>query len=280
MDERRAFRSFVADIVRDCSAHRVQELAAALAFYGALSVAPLLVVVTYLAGNFFGQYAVQGELLARLQSHLGDRVAQLLVRAVANARPRPGHYPALIGGAVALVSAAGLFQQVRTALRRIWGVPDEEGLRGFLHRKGFAFVEVFFFALFVGVLLGAYAVLSAFFVLGSAAAVVAEEAFSLLVLGGTFMLVYRLLAGVSVPWGAAAVGGGVAATLFLAGRFLLTWYFARAAAFSVYAAVGSLMALLLWISFSAQVFLLGAEVTHRIGERPRRGSLEGRKASR
>ena len=137
MDERRAFfRSFVADILRGCSEHRVQELAAALAFYGALSVAPLLVVVAYLAGNFLGQHGVQGELFARLQSQFGDRVAQLLARAVANASPRPGHYPALIGGAVALMSAAGLFQQVRTALRRIWGVPDEEGLRGFLRRKG------------------------------------------------------------------------------------------------------------------------------------------------
>ena len=63
------------------------------------------------------------------------------------------------------------------------------------------------------------------------------------------------------------MGGGFAATLFLAGRFLLTWYFARAAAASVYAAVGSLMALLLWLSFSAQVFLLGAEVARGIGER-------------
>lgn len=279
MDERQAFRSFVADILRGYSAHRVQELAAALAFYGALSVAPLLVVVTYLTGNFLGQHAAQGELFARLQSHLGDRVAQLLARAVANASPRPGHYPALIGGVVALMSAAGLFQQVRTSLRRIWGVPDEEGLRGFLRRKGLAFVGIFLFVPLVGMLLGAYAVLSAFFVLGSAAAAVAEEALSLLVLGGTFMLAYRQLAGASVPWGAAAVGGGFAATLFLAGRFLLTWYFARAAAVSVYAAVGSLMALLLWLFFSAQVFLLGAEVARLIGERPGRGILEGHMAA-
>lgn len=265
--KRGAFRPFVADVLGGWSAHRVQELAAALAFYGAISVAPLLVVVTYLAGTLLGQRAAQGELFVGLQSQFGDRVAQLLEQAVANARPRPGHYPALIGGAALLASTAGLFQQVRTALRRIWGAPEEAGLRGFVRRKGLGFAGIFLFGLLVGVLLGAYSVLSAFFVLGGATAVVVEEASSLLVLGGTFMLAYRLLAGVHVPWAAAAAGGAFAATLFLAGRFLLTWYLARAAAVSVYAAVGSLMALLLWLSFSAQAFLLGAEVARALGGR-------------
>lgn len=271
MGQRRFSRRFVADIVSGWSEHRLPELAAVLAFYGALSLAPLLVVVTYLAGNFLGQDAAEGELFARLQHYLGDRVAQLLERAVANARTRPGHVPALLGGAVALVSAAGLFQQVRTALRRIWGAPEEEGLRGFLRRKGLAFAGIFLFGLLVGVLLGAYALFSAFLVLGSTTAVVAEEASSLLVLGVSFMLAYRLLAGVSVPWGAAATGGVFAAALLLAGRFLLSWYFTRAALVSVYAAVGSLMALLLWLSFSAQAFLLGAEVARVLGESSKRG---------
>jgi membrane protein len=266
-EKRRAFASFVSDIMRGCSAHNVSNLAASLAFYGALSLAPLLVVIAYLAGLIFGRRAIHGELFAHLQFYLGDNAAQLLERAVAYARTHAGHYPVFISSIVVLGSAASLFQEIRSALHRIWGVPDRDGWRGFLGRKGHAFAGVFVYGFLAVVLLGAYAFLSAFSVLGGTAAIIVEEASSLFVVSGSFMLSYRLFSGAKVPWKAAAAGGTFAATLFLAGRFILTWYFARAASVSVYAAMGSLMALLLWLYVSNISFLIGAEMARAIGER-------------
>jgi membrane protein len=265
-EKRRAFASFARNISKGYTAHNVPNLASSLAFYGALSLAPLLVFVTYLAGMVYGKRAIQGELFSRLQFYLGDNGAQLLERAVAYARTHGGHYPLLLSALVAVWGAASLFQEIRSALHQIWGVPDKEGLRGFLGRKGHAFAGVFVYGLLAVVLLGAYAFISAFSVIGGTAAVIIEEASSLIVVSGAFMLSYRLFSGAKVPWRAAAAGGTFAATLFLTGRFILTWYFARAAPVSVYAAMGSLMALLLWLYISNIAFLIGAEMARTIGE--------------
>lgn len=265
----RAFASFIADISKGYAAHRVPNLAASLAFFGALSLAPLLVVITYLAGIIFGTRALHGELFVHLEFYLGSEAAQLLQRAVAYARTHGGHYPLLFSGIVALWGSASLFQEMRLALHRIWGIPDKEGFRGFLGRKGHAFAGVFVYGFFAVILLWVYAFLSAFSAFVGTAMVVIEEVMSLLVGSIAFMLAYRLFSGAKVPWRAAAVGGTFAAALFLAGRFILTWYFARVASVSVYAAMGSLMALLLWLYVSNIAFLIGAEMARALGERKR-----------
>lgn len=244
----------------------MSSLAASLAFFGALSLAPLLVVVTYLAGLIFGKSAVHGDLFAHLRFYTGSEAAGLLERAVAYARTHGGHYPLLFSGIVALWGSASLFQEMRLALHRIWGVPDKEGLRGFIGRKGHALTGVFVYGFLAVLLLWAYTFFSAFSVLAGTNAVIVEESLSLIVGTIAFMFSYRLFSGAKVPWRAAAAGGTFAAALFLASRFILTWYFARAASVSVYAAMGSLMALLLWLYISNVVFLLGAEMARALGE--------------
>jgi len=262
-----ALVSFIRNISKGYAEHKVPNLAASLAFFGALSLAPLLVVITYLAAMIFGRRAVHGELFVHLQFYIGSEAAGLLERAVAYAKTHGGHYPLMFSAAIAFWGSSSLFQEMRFALHRIWGVPDREGFRGFLGRKGHALTGVVVYGLLAIILLWAYAFFSAFSVLGGPSAVIVEELLSLLVGTIAFMLSYRLFSGAKVPWRAAAAGGSFAAALFLAGRFVLTWYFARAVSVSVYAAMGSLMALLIWLYISNIAFLIGAEMARALGEK-------------
>ncbi len=264
---RGAFLSFLSNVSKGYTVHKVPNLAASLSFFGALSLAPLLVVITYLAAIIFGKRAVQGELFSHLQYYIGTEAAGLLERAVAYAKTHGGHYPLIFSAAIAFWGSSSLFQEMRFALHKIWGVPDREGFRGFLGRKGHALTGVVVYGALAIILLWAYAFFSAFPFFGGVYSVLVEEVMSLIVGGIAFTLSYRLFSGAKVPWRAAAAGGTFASALFLAGRFVLTWYFARAVSVSVYAAMGSLMALLIWFYVSNIAFLIGAEIARVLGEK-------------
>ena len=134
-EDRGAFLSFLSNVSKGYTVHKVPNLAASLSFFGALSLAPLLVVITYIAAIIFGKRAVQGELFVHLQYYIGTEAAGLLERAVAYAKTHGGHYPLIFSAAIAFWGSSSLFQEMRFALHKIWGVPDREGFRGFLGRK-------------------------------------------------------------------------------------------------------------------------------------------------
>lgn len=265
--KRGAFLSFISTVSKGYTVHKVPNLAASLSFFGALSLAPLLVVITYLAAIIFGKRAEQGELFVHLKFYLGTEAAGLLERAVAYAKTHGGHYPLIFSALIAFWGSSSLFQEMRFALHKIWGVPDREGFRGFLGRKGHALTGVIVYGLLAIILLWAYAFFSAFPFLVGTYSVIIEEGMSLAVGSIAFTLSYRLFSGAKVPWKAAIVGATFASALFLAGRFVLTWYFARAVSVSVYAAMGSLMALLIWFYVSNIAFLIGAEIARALGEK-------------
>jgi len=244
---------------------------AAIAYYCFFSVAPLLVIAIAIAGLVFGEQAAEGAVAAQLQGLLGRagaEVVQGLVEGAANYTE--GKVAAGIGVVVLLVTASSVFSEVQAALNVIWRAPPPERdtlLHG-VRNKILSIAFVLGIGVFLLVSLVASAVLAA--VTSWATELVPESAqllrmanfgltFALTTL--LFALIYKLLPNRRLRWRDVLVGALMTALLFTLGKSLIGWYIGTTGIASTYGAAGSLMAVLLWIYYSAQIFLLGAEFT-------------------
>jgi membrane protein len=260
------------------------QLGAALAFYGVFALAPTLVLAIALAGMIFGEEAAQGRLVVVLEEALGPAVAQAVSDTLAYVHISRSGLPAtLVGLGFILFAATGLFTQLQMALNAIWGVQPKPG------RGLWSIVRSRFFAFLLVLGLGALLLAS----LAANAALVAARAFlppgprgggplgwdgmnwllSLMLLTLLFAMIYKLLPDVVIGWRDVGLGALVTALLFLLGNYLICQYLCRAAPASVYGSAGSLVVVMLWVYYSSQTLLFGAELTknlaHRLG-RPTR----------
>lgn len=248
-------------------------MGAALAYYALFSIAPLLLIVSGIAGFFFGAQAARGELFGSLAALMGDDAASAVQGLLAHAsRPASGIVAMAIGAGTLLLGASTVFNELQSALDRIWRSPAAAGGVARLLRTrllGFALILVVAFLL-VGSL-AASAVISA--LADSWAAHLAEAAasFGLLTLG--FAMVYKIVPRVRIAWRDVWLGAAVTAALFVVGKILIGLYLGKTAPGSVFGAAGALVVLMIWVYYSAQVFLLGAEFTrlyaHEHGSRTR-----------
>ena len=244
---------------------------AAIAYYCFFSVAPLLVIAIAIAGLVFGEQAAEGAVAAQLQGLLGRagaEVVQGLVEGAANYTE--GKVAAGIGIVVLLVTASSVFSEVQAALNVIWRAPppERDTLLHAARNKVLSIAFVLGIGVFLLVSLVASAVLAA--VTGWASVLVPESArvlrganFGLTFVLTTllFALLYKLLPNRKLRWRDVLVGALMTALLFTLGKSLIGWYIGTTGIASTYGAAGSLMAVLLWIYYSAQIFLLGAEFT-------------------
>jgi membrane protein len=244
---------------------------AAIAFYSFFSVAPLLVIALAIAGLVFGQQAAEGALAQQLQGLLGEtgaRVLQGLVDGAADAEA--GRLATLLGVGVLLVSASSVFAEVQAALNAIWRAPPPARapwlqllIDKVVHVVFVLGIGVFLlFSLLMSAVLSALARWAADWVPESTL-VLRQATFGLTFLLTTllFALVYKLLPNQRLRWRDVLIGATATALLFTAGKSLIGWYIGTTGIASGYGAAGSLMAVLLWIYYSAQIFLLGAEFT-------------------
>jgi membrane protein len=245
-------------------------LAAALAYYTAFALAPVIVLAVAVAGFVLGRREVRDEALRQVAVMVGPQGAEL-VRSVVDNVSRPG--ASLVATAVSVatmvVSATGVFGEVQRSLDIVWNVPPStrSGLRQAMRERAVAFAIV----LAVGALLLASLLANAAleaagerlaWVPGAAwAARGLGYSLSLVLVAALFAVVFKVLPRASVRWRDVWVGAGVTAALFTAGRAALSIYFAHSAFSSTYGAAGSLAALLAWLYYSANVFFFGAEFT-------------------
>lgn len=247
-------------------------LGAAVAFYTIFSLAPVLIVTIAVAGLAFGQRAAEGEILRQLQSVMGEtgaRAVQALILSVN--RPTLGVIASLIGIGAVLIGASGAFVELQSALDKIWKVKrrSESVWVGVIRQRFFSFGLV----LGTGFLLMVSLVLSA--ALGavgrfmgdllSAPVVLLEAATALLSFGVITLLlamIFKFLPDTEIAWSDVWIGATVASLLFTIGKALIAVYLVRSTVASAYGAAASLVILLIWIYYSAQILLLGAEVTH------------------
>jgi len=243
-------------------------MGAALAFYALLSLAPLLLVALGLAGFFFGAANAHDAFVAQVSSLLGDQAAMAIETLLDAAGTRDeGLTPALVGGVLMVVGATTLFGELRADLDRIWHLDPQES--GGFARQLASRAAAFLMVMVIGLLLVGSMLASTFFSTAGAerlglsepALHALEFALSFVVVTGLFAAIYKILPSRRIAWGDVAIGAAVTSVLFWVGKLGIALYLAKAAPGSSFGAAGSLVVLVLWVYYSAQVFFLGAEFT-------------------
>ncbi len=272
--------------------HRVPRLGAALAFYTVLSLAPLVVVVVGVASLVFARQQIQTELVAQLGSLAGPSGAKLAQTLLDNAyhayRPSSGVIASAVGLGALLFGASAVVAQLESALDTIWDATRDGGgiRRLLLHRAlSFALVLGLGFLLLASLLFNA--ALAAFHhavhqALGAPAGLLdaVNGAAGLALTALLIATMYRYLPDEPVRWRDAAYGAVLSALLFTAGKWLLGRYLGHSALASAYGAAGSLVIVLVWIYYSAQILFLGAEVARATAEEREAGRSRGPRRGR
>jgi membrane protein len=237
-------------------------MGAALSYYTLFSIAPLLLVVIGLAGLVFGPEAARGEIFAQLRGLMGDVGAQAVERLLQSAnRPGQGAVAAAAGVAILLLGATSVFNELQNDLDRIWRVPEEKkngGLRTVLRTRLLSIGMVLGIAFLLMVSLALSALLSAF---GKWAGQLAEAAVSFVLMTAAFAMIYKVMPRVRIAWRDVWIGAGVTAALFAIGKLMIGAYLGRSGIGSAFGAAGSVVVVMVWVYYSAQIFLLGAEFT-------------------
>jgi membrane protein len=246
-------------------------LGAALAFYTVFALAPGLLLITALAGLLLGRDAAQVQIIGQIQELVGFSGAQAVQAAIESARDAGGSLAATSFGVVTLLFALwGVFGELQDALNTIWGVTTKPG-RGVIGAittrfRSATMVVGIGFLLLVSLAASAWlAALGKVFARGVPLPVGVMDAgnalLSFVIITCMFATIYKLLPGVKVAWRNVWIGAAVTAVLFTMGKSLIWLYLGGSAAASVYGAAGSLIVILLWVYYSAQIVFFGAEFT-------------------
>jgi len=261
--------------------HEASRLAASLAYYAILSLAPLVVIVIGIAGLVFGADAARHGLVAQVEALVGPQGAELVGTLISHSSTLTGDViTGLVGVLTLLFGASGVFEELHESLDKVWEVKKKPG-QGFwamLRERflSFGMVLVIGFLLLISLLLSsALAAMGNSF--GHLPALLLQAInflMSVVVITLLFAAIYRFLPSERLPWGDLWVGSLGTSVAFLLGKFLLGFYLGRAGVGSAYGAAGSLVLLLVWIYYAAQIFFFGAEFTRSYAQR--HGSLVSR----
>jgi membrane protein len=264
-------RSMLGRTFHDWQEDKASRLAASLAYYTLLSLAPLLIVVVSIAGWVFGDEAARGQLSSQLVAVVGPQAAPAVESILANARaPSAGLLGTIIGVVVLLFGASGVFGELQEALDTVWEVVPKpgRGVMGILKDRFFSFTMVLGVAFLLLVSLVISTALAAIGARlgqalpgGAALWHVVNFAVSFVTTAVLFALIFKVIPDVKISWRDVWVGGAITALLFTIGRALLGLYLGRSSMASPYGAAGSLVVLVVWVYYSAQILFLGAEFT-------------------
>ncbi|HZP20402.1 MAG TPA: YihY/virulence factor BrkB family protein [Bauldia sp.] len=263
---------------QEWSRHRTGRLAAALAYYSVFSIGPLLLIVTAFASFFFTADFVRGSLVGQFRGLLGktggDAVETMLAHAIS---PDATGLAALVGIVVLLVAAVGVVAQLKDAMNTIWDVRDPK------HASAWWYVRTYLVS-FAGILALGFLLATSLVVSAALAAISAHfgstddslvwQAInfvaSFVILAILFGALFKFFPDTEVAWRDVIFGAIVTSILFDIGKALIGWYVGSQGLESTYGAVASILILLIWVYYSAQIVLFGAELTHAYATR--RGS--------
>jgi membrane protein len=265
-------RSFLVETFNEWSADKVTQVAAAVAYYATFSLAPLLVIAIAVASFVFGEQAAKGQIVQQIEGTVGAPAAEVVQNVLKAAYAHGNSFVAsLVSIGVLLFGASGVFLELQDGLNTIWKVRRKPGMAlwDVVRNRFWSFVLV----LATGLLLLALLILTAALtaiqkLLGPDAGPGVHSAWQILDSGLSFLfvlllfaLIYRILPDISIEWRYLWIGAAITALLFTVGRFLIGLYLARTSTASAFGAAGSLAIVLLWLYYSALVFLTGAEIT-------------------
>lgn len=267
-------------------------MGAALSYYTVFSLGPLLVIVISIAGLVFGEDAVRGELFGQIDGVMGPEAAKGIQEVLSNvSKPSTGIVGTVLGVAVLLIGATTVFGELQDALDRIWRAPVRartSGLWALVRARLLSF----------GMIVGVAFLLLVSLVTGAVVAALGKwwggwfggwewllqslnAAVGFAMTTAVFALIYKVLPRVKVAWSDVWVGAAVTATLFTIGRILISLYIGKTGVASGFGAAGSVAVVFVWVYYSAQVFLVGAEFTWLYAQRlgSRRGGPAGHRTA-
>ncbi len=249
----------------------VARLAASLAYYTLLSIAPLIILAVAVAGLAFGEEAARQHIAGQLAAVVGGGAAGAIQTIAANAKaPGSGILGLVVGIVVLLFGASGVFGELQSALNTVWDVAPKpgRGIGGIIKDRFFSFTLVVgvAFLLLVSLVVSAALtwvgqVFAASLPGGAVVWQILNFTISLAVITALFALMFKTIPDVHIKWRDVWVGSAVTAGLFVLGKFLLGLYLGSAGVSSAYGAAGSIVALVIWVYYSSQVLLVGAEFT-------------------
>jgi membrane protein len=247
-------------------------MGAALSYYTIFSLAPLLLIVMSVAGFVFGEEAARGELFGQLRSLMGDEAAKTVEALLASLnKPAQGIGASLMGFALLIIGATSVFGELQNALDRIWRAParvTSSGVWNLLRERLLSVGMIFGLAFLLMVSLIAGAFVSALgkwwgpiFGGWELVAQIVNISVGFILSTLVFAMIYKLMPRAQVRWQDVWVGATVTSVLFTAGKFLIGLYIGKSGVASGFGAAGSLAVILIWVYYSAQIFLIGAEFT-------------------
>ena len=247
-------------------------MGAALSYYTIFSLAPLLLIVISVAGLFFGTEAVRGEIFGQLRGLMGDDAAKAIEAILTTvSKPAESIIATVIGVVVLLIGATAVFGELQDALDRIWRAPladKSNSLWRILRTRllSFGMILGIAFLLMVSLVLGA--VMAALgkwwgglFVGWEVLAQIVNLLVGFALTTVVFAMIYKLMPRVKVGWEDVWLGALVTSVLFTVGKLLIGLYIGKSGIASGFGAAGSLVIILVWVYYSAQIFLIGAEFT-------------------
>jgi membrane protein len=260
--------------------HNVSRMAAAIAYYGIFSLAPMLVLMVSLAGTWFGKDATEGLIVDRLSKTLGEDAARFIQSMLAGLYQSGGTAVATVLAVLLLFwSSTRLVGATRGALNDIWGVQGRGG-SGIL---GFILGKLIDLGMVIGIGLMFLASMLANTAVSALTGYFSDRlplpgwvlqgigiVFSLLVITLFLTIVFRVLPNIKARWLHILAGASVTAVLFTIGNYLIGRYLGRTSARSLFGAAGSLAVIMIWMYYSAQIVLFGAEITRAYAEKGKR----------
>ena len=255
---------------REWNTDNASQLVAAIAYYTIFSIPPLLIIALAITGYFYKPDAAQNQIFSQMGNLIGPQIADFIKSLLVNsAHTSGGPFASIISIVILLVGASGIFYQVQHALNIMWDVPSKH-TRGFIKTLKDHF-QSYLMVLAIGILLLVFLILSTVisFVIGyvnrNSQSVLIPEIINFLVLfimlTILIAMIYRVVPDKYITWADVWLGAAVTALLFMLGRYAIGFYLTISKSATVYGAAGSLIVLLLWIYYSAQIFLFGALFT-------------------
>lgn len=248
------------------------KISAVIAYYAILSLPGLLILILELVGSIWGREIVRGELFAEISSAMGPETAQSIQEMIADrGSENTSLFATILGIGVLIYGATGVFYQLQNALNDIWDAKpkysNEVLATLFMRLKGFGFILIFGFLLLISFVLTSF--LSAFSSQLSRLlpdgmlelSFVLDILLSLTFIYLLFGAMFKYLPSTHVRWKAVKVGAGLTAFLFLIGKYALAFYFGKAEPGSTYGAAGSIILVMLWVSYSSLIVTFGAQFT-------------------
>src|SRR5674476_1269124 len=265
---------------------------AAIAFYTVTSIAPVLLIVVAIAGLAFGHDAAQNAIITQLSGLMGQQTAEVIQAAIASAAGKSsGILANIIGVATLVATASGVFGEMQSSLNAIWKAKSVATTVSRLIRAraiSLGLVAALGFLLIVSLAVSAGLTafgnyLDSIIPIGKLIFPILNFVVSLALLATLFAAIYKVLPDRRLEWRDVIIGAIVTSVLFTIGKTLIGWYLGSSAVASSYGAAGGLIVLLLWVYYSVQVFLLGAEFTkiyaNRHGSKQEKPVAEGNASS-